>query len=104
MDADLALLNEKIDRLAEQVEAQRLQQTALITANNGDELAHLHKKIDFISQQMELQATRAQALDELKDDLIPIGNHLIKLTIDELAEMEQNTEPGDLYRYIGLRE
>ena len=53
MDADLALLHEKIDRLTEQVEDQRSQQTAQITGNNGDELAHLHKKIDFISDQME---------------------------------------------------
>jgi uncharacterized protein YjgD (DUF1641 family) len=96
MDADLALLHEKIDRLAEQVEEQRLHQTAQITANNGDELAHLHQKIDFISQQMELQATRAQALDELKDDMIPIANHLIKLTIDELAEIGTEFQMEDL--------
>ena len=96
MDADLALLHEKIDRLAEQVEEQRLHQTAQISANNGDELAHLHKKIDFISQQMELQATRAQALDELKDDIIPIGNHLIKLTIYELAEIGTEFQMEDL--------
>lgn len=96
MDADLALLHEKIDRLAEQVEEQRLHQTTQITANNGDELAHLHKKIDFISDQMELQAKRAQALDELKDDMIPIANHLIKLSINELAEIGNEFQAEDL--------
>ena len=96
MDADLALLHEKIDRLTEQVEDQRSQQTAQITANNGDELAHLHKKIDFISDQMELQAKRAQAMDELKDDVIPIANHLIKLSINELAEIGNEFQSEDL--------
>ena len=96
MDADLALLHEKIDRLTEQVEDQRSQQTAQITGNNGDELAHLHKKIDFISDQMELQAKRAQAMDELKDDVIPIANHLIKLSINELAEIGNEFQSEDL--------
>ena len=96
MDADLTLLHEKIDRLTEQVEEQRLHQTAQITANNGDEIVHLHKKIDFISDQMELQAKRAQALDELKDDVIPIANHLIKLSINELAEIGDEFQAEDL--------
>ena len=96
MDADLALLHEKIDRLALQVEEQRLHQAAQITANNGDELAQLHKKIDFISQQMELQAKRAEAMNELKDDMIPIANHLIKLSIDELAEIGTEFKAEDL--------
>ena len=96
MDADLTLLHEKIDRLTKQVEEQRLHQTAQITANNGDELAHLHKKIDFISDQMELQDKRAQALDELKDDIVPIANHLIKLSINELAEIGNEFQTEDL--------
>ena len=96
MEADLTLLHEKIDRLTNQVEEQRLQQTAQITANNGDELAHLHKKIDFISDQMELQDKRAQALDELKNDIVPIANHLIKLSINELAEIGNEFQTEDL--------
>jgi len=96
MEADLTLLHEKIDRLTKQVEEQRLQQTAQITANNGDELAHLHKKIDFISDQMELQDKRAQALDELKNDIVPIANHLIKLSINELAEIGNEFQTEDL--------
>ena len=96
MDTDLALLHEKIDRLTEQVEDQRSQQSAQITANNGDELAHLHMKIDFISDQMEQQAKRAQAMDELKDDVIPIANHLIKLSINELAEIGNEFQSEDL--------
>ena len=92
MEADLTLLHEKIDRLTKQVEEQRMQQTAQITANNGDELAHQHKKSD----QMELQDKRAQALDELKDDIVPIANHLIKLSINELAEIGNEFQTEDL--------
>ena len=96
MDTDLAILHEKIDRLTEQVEAQRQHQAILTSANNGDELAYLHQKIDFISEQMEIQAKRAQSLDELKDDMMPIANHLIKLTIDELAEIGTEFQMEDL--------
>ncbi len=96
MEADLALLHEKIDRLAERVEAQNQQQSSNLTSNNGAELAYLHQKIDFISQQMEIQAKRAEALNELKDDLIPMANHMIKLSIDELAEIGTEFRVEDL--------
>lgn len=96
MEADLALLHDKIDRLAERVEAQNQQQSSNLTSNNGAELAYLHQKIDFISQQMEIQAKRAEALNELKDDLIPMANHMIKLSIDELAEIGTEFRVEDL--------
>jgi uncharacterized protein YjgD (DUF1641 family) len=96
METDLALLHEKIDRLAERVEAQNQQQSSLLASNNGAELAYLHQKIDFISQQMEIQAKRAEALNELKDDLIPMANHMIKLSIDELAEIGTEFRVEDL--------
>jgi uncharacterized protein YjgD (DUF1641 family) len=96
METDLALLHEKIDRLAERVEAQNQQQSSILASNNGAELAYLHQKIDFISQQMEIQAKRAEALNELKDDLIPMANHMIKLSIDELAEIGTEFRVEDL--------
>jgi len=96
MEADLALLHDKIDRLAERVEAQNQQQISNLTSKDGAELAYLHQKIDFISQQMEIQAKRAEALNELKDDLIPMANHMIKLSIDELAEIGTEFRVEDL--------
>ncbi len=70
MENDLALLHQKIDALSEQVA--------------------------FLTAQAEEQKRRQQALDELKQDMIPIGNQLVKLTIDELAEI------GDEFRIEDL--
>ncbi|MFZ5822474.1 MAG: DUF1641 domain-containing protein [Chloroflexota bacterium] len=63
MDKDLALINEKLDNLLGQLEAQRKQQ---------------------------------EGMDELMRDAIPVVNHMIKLSIDELAEVGNDFELGDL--------
>lgn len=60
------------------------------------DLTLLHEKIDKLTAQMEEQRRRQLAFDELKDDMIPIGNHLIKLTIDELAEIGTEFRLEDL--------
>ena len=70
MDNDVALLHQKIDRLSMQVA--------------------------FLSEQAIIQQRRQQEFDELKQDMIPIANHLIKLTIDELAEIDPEFEIEDL--------
>ena len=70
MDNDVALLHQKIDTLTTQVA--------------------------FLAQQAEIQQRRQQEFDELKQDMIPIANHIIKLTIDELAEIDPEFEVEDL--------
>jgi len=71
MENDLTLLHEKIDSLTEQV--------ALLTANAA------------------IQQKRQQSFDELKDDMIPMANHMIKLSIDELAEIGDEFQIEDLF-------
>jgi uncharacterized protein YjgD (DUF1641 family) len=71
MDNDVALLHQKIDNLSMQVA--------------------------FLSEQAKIQQRRQQEFDELKQDMIPIANHLIKLTIDELAEIDPEFEIEDLF-------
>ncbi len=70
MDNDLVLLHNKIDHLTEQV--------AVLTAHQRN------------------QDRRQQEFDELKQDIIPIANHMIKLSIEELAEI------GDEFRIEDL--
>ncbi len=70
MDKDLALINEKVDQLAIQ--------------------------IGYLTEQAEAQQRRAREFDELKADLIPIGNQLIHLTINELEEIGSDFELEDL--------
>jgi uncharacterized protein YjgD (DUF1641 family) len=60
------------------------------------DLALLHEKIDTLTEQLDEQRRRQQALDELKDDMIPIANHMIKLSIDELEEIGTEFQLEDL--------
>lgn len=60
------------------------------------ELAELNQKMDTILLFMEEQHRRQQNFEELRDDMIPIANHMIKLTIDELAEIGTEFRSEDL--------
>ena len=71
MDKDLALINDKVDQLAQQ--------------------------IGYLTEQAEAQQRRVREFDELKADLIPIGNQLIHLTINELEEIGSDFELEDLF-------
>jgi uncharacterized protein YjgD (DUF1641 family) len=61
-----------------------------------NDLALLHEKIDGLSAQLEAQQKRQAEFDELKRDMMPIANHFIKLSIDELAEIGSDFELEDL--------
>ncbi len=67
------------------------------------EITALHHKVDtlteqmaFLTEQAESQMRRAQEFEELKADLIPIGNQLVNLTIRELEEVGAEFELEDL--------
>ena len=70
MEKELIALNQKVDALTEQ--------------------------ISLMAEQAEDQTRRAQAFEELKADLIPIGNQLVSLTIQELEEIGTDFELEDL--------
>jgi uncharacterized protein YjgD (DUF1641 family) len=61
------------------------------------DLALLHEKIDYLTLQLEAQNKRQREFEELQNDLIPIANHMIKLSIDELAEIGQDFQIEDLF-------
>lgn len=60
------------------------------------DLALLNAKIDRLTFMMETQQRRAQMMDELRDDMVPIVNHMIKISIDELAEIGAEFQLEDL--------
>ena len=67
------------------------------------ELTSLHQKVDVLTEQMAFlteqaasQARRSQDFEELKADLIPIGNQLVNLGIRELEEIGTEFELEDL--------
>lgn len=92
MDGDLALLHEKIDLLTATVEAQRQRLDLLEPSANGQLMA----KVDYLVAQAEAQRRFQDEMEELKRDVVPIANHMIKLTIDELAEVGSEFQAEDL--------
>lgn len=65
-----------------------------------NDIALLHHKIDHLTHLLEAQQKRQQDMDELKNDLIPIANHMIKLSIDELAEVSRDFQVEDLLYFL----
>ncbi len=61
------------------------------------EIESIHQKLDILTEYVEAQHKRQQEFDELKQDVIPIANHMIKLSIDELAEIGTEFQVEDLF-------
>jgi len=61
------------------------------------EIESIHKKLDVLTEYVEAQHKRQQEFDELKQDVMPIANHMIKLSIDELAEIGTEFQVEDLF-------
>lgn len=85
---------QKIDHLAEQIEQQQARLSVIESAINGNN--NLATKLNYLIDQFELQGKRQEELNELKDDLIPVANHMIKLSIDELADIGTEFQAEDL--------
>ncbi|NJN44071.1 MAG: hypothetical protein HC806_04625, partial [Anaerolineae bacterium] len=77
-----------------------------LSAPNGThtiELATLEQKIDlltsqvfYLNEQLHAQTKQLRAFEEFKEDVLPIANHMFRLTIDELAEIGSDFEGEDL--------
>ncbi|HSG43472.1 MAG TPA: DUF1641 domain-containing protein [Anaerolineales bacterium] len=61
-----------------------------------NELAQINQKLEYLTAQFEAQREQQQSMKELVDDAVPIVNHVVKLSIDELAEIGNDFELGDL--------
>lgn len=76
------------------------------TAPNGTQapdFASLERKIDlltsqvvYLMEQLQAQTKQLRAIEEFKQDVLPIANHMFRLTIDELAEIGSDFEGEDL--------
>ncbi|HAY84011.1 MAG TPA: hypothetical protein DCY42_03530 [Chloroflexi bacterium] len=60
------------------------------------DLEQINTKLDTLLIYMEEQQIRQRAMEELRDDMIPIANQMVKLTIDELAEIGTEFKAEDL--------
>jgi uncharacterized protein YjgD (DUF1641 family) len=95
MDSELALLSQKIDQLTTQVEAQRQRLELLKVTGDGNAL--VLEKLEYLIQQMDAQRRRQEEFDEFKRDVTPIVNQMVKLSIEELAEIGTEFQAEDLF-------
>lgn len=94
MDNNVALLHEKIDLLTTQLEVQNKRLELIESHANGNGI--VLEKLDYLTKQYDEQVRRQDELNELKEDLLPVANHMIKLSIDELTEIGTEFQVEDL--------
>ncbi len=75
--------------------------------NTDPALLELNQKLDKLTTQVEFlteealrQKRRQQEWDELKDDLIPIGNELFRHSVAHLEEVQHHVQLEDLLRLL----
>ncbi|MBU0987602.1 MAG: DUF1641 domain-containing protein [Proteobacteria bacterium] len=58
------------------------------------------KKLEALEARIEPMARKAEELNELKEDLIPLGNQFVHILIKELQEVEAGFQLEDLFLLI----
>lgn len=94
-DMDMTQLHTKIDQLTAQVQAQQTQIELLVPKDNGYQ--QLDDKLDAVIAYVDEQHRRQADMDEFKNDVLPIANHMVKLSIDELAEIGSDFQLEDMF-------
>jgi uncharacterized protein YjgD (DUF1641 family) len=74
-----------------------LEQTLLELNHKIDRLA---TQVTFLTEEAQRQKRRQQEWDELKDDLIPIGNEMFRLVVEQLEEVHPQAQLEDLLRLL----
>jgi uncharacterized protein YjgD (DUF1641 family) len=64
----------------------------------NQKLDKLAVQVEFLTEEALRQKRHQQEWDELKDDLIPIGNDLFRMAVTQLEEVEQNVQMEDILR------
>ncbi len=56
----------------------------------------INRKLDIVIEEIELQKQRRREMDDLKDDLMRVGNDLYATTVNELEEVSDYLQTGDV--------
>ncbi|MCS6906341.1 MAG: DUF1641 domain-containing protein [Anaerolineales bacterium] len=62
-----------------------------------DQLDLIQKRLEQLEDYLAEQHRRAEELEELKQELVPIANQMIKVAMDELAEIGNEFKAEDLF-------
>ena len=66
----------------------------------NQKLDRLATQLDFLTEEAQRQKRRQQEWDELKNDLIPIGNELFRISVAQLEEIQQHVQLEDMLRLM----
>jgi len=66
----------------------------------NQKIDRLTTQIEFLTEEAHRQKRQQQEWDELKDDLMPIGNDIFKMTVEQLEEIQQHVQLEDLLRLL----
>ncbi len=89
MSVQPSSMDHRIQELAQRIEH-------LEANRNQSNFDELEGKLDQLLAHMQDQQRRQQERDELRDDLLPIANQVIKLSIDELSEIGSDFQLEDV--------
>lgn len=63
---------------------------------NQNEMVEINRKLDIILEEIESQKRHRREMDELKEDLMRIGKDLYQTAVDELEEVHDHLQTGDI--------
>lgn len=66
----------------------------------NQKLDRLLTQVEFLTEETQRQKRRQQEWDELKDDLIPIGNDIFRMSVVQLEEIQQHVQLEDILRLV----
>jgi uncharacterized protein YjgD (DUF1641 family) len=66
----------------------------------NQKLDRLTTQVEFLTEEAHRQKRRQQEWDELKNDLIPIGNDIFRLTVAQLEEVQSHAQIEDILRLL----
>jgi len=64
--------------------------------NMQDQINDINKKLDIILEEIELQRVHRREMEDLKDDLMRVGKDVYQATVEELEEVADHIQTGDM--------
>jgi len=61
-----------------------------------NQINDINKKLDIILEEIELQRVHRREMEDLKDDLMRVGKDLYQSTVEELEEVADHIQTGDM--------
>ena len=70
--------------------------------NTQNQIDNINRKLDLILEEIELQKRHRREMEDLKDDLMRVGKDIYNTTVEELEEVHDHIQTGDML-YLGKK-